>query len=189
FRDGELVATEDVTGTSTVVSGDQGHAYTFAVRAHNQVGPSDAWSAPSNPVNPSAAPSAPTNVLATFVYSAGERRLQVTWDPPADTGGEQVTYAVTMDGTEVASDLAETGWSTGDVADRSYAFAVTAINVRGRSTADAPAVSTFSRPGTPGTPSARVPAADNSAQLTLSPAGGNNRTPDRTEVQLEGGAI
>lgn len=189
LMDGAVVDTQDVTGTETVVTGEQGHAYTFVVRAHNRVGPSDAWSQPSPSVNPSNKPTAPQNVGTTFVYTGSERRLEVTWDAPTDTGGEAVSYNVSLDGNQVAAELTEPGWSLSEgVQDRTYTFVVTAVNVRGTADAPGPPVPTFTRPDQPAAPSAQVPAGNNTAVLTLAPAGGRNRPVDRTEVQIENGA-
>lgn len=188
---GTVVKTEKVSGTELVVNGEQGNGYTFAVRATNQAGASDAWSAASASVNPSKEPSAPRNVQAVFLFGGSDRRMEVTWETPADSGGENVFYTVKeVNGATVATDITETSWSTTDVENRSYRYEVTASNSRGGGgSAQSPEESAFDRPSTPGPPEASVPSGDRSASLTLTPAGGQNRAVERTEVQRENGGI
>lgn len=80
------------TQTSAVFDGlTYGQGYTFSVSATNEVGTS-ASSAPSAQVVPVAVPSAPTGVTA----SPGDRRVEVSWSEPAESGGSPIDhYTVT----------------------------------------------------------------------------------------------
>lgn len=72
---------------------EYGTEYSFAVTASNSYGTSDPAS--SQPVTPEILPPGPpTNVLASLLSPT---TAQVSWDPPVDTGGGDVTYEVTSE--------------------------------------------------------------------------------------------
>ena len=130
----------------TVPGLTNGTPYTFTVTATNAVGPGPP-SAPSAPVTPAAVPSAPTGVTAT----AGKAQAQVSWSPPASTGGAPIsTYLVTS-----VPNGKTCSWTVGPLTctvtgltnGTSYTFDVVAHNAVG----DSPA-SALSSPVTPTLP-------------------------------------
>jgi hypothetical protein len=74
-------------------------------------------------------PGAPTGVVA----AAGDREVQVSWQPPDDDGGSPVSgYTITTQpGDATATTMATTATITGLVNGTSYTFTVRAVNVAG----------------------------------------------------------
>ena len=77
-----LSATE--TGPATFPNLENGREYTFEVRAVNEIGPGAIASVNATPRG---TPSAPQNLAA----SPGDTEVTITWDPPAEDGGSDVT--------------------------------------------------------------------------------------------------
>ena len=125
------------TGTSapiTVTGLTNGTAYTFTVKATNDVG-TGAASGASSSVTPSAVPGAPTIGAAT----GGEGQATVTFTPPTSNGGSAITsYTVTSSpggktGTGAGSPITVSGLTSGTA----YTFTVTATNAAGAGVASA----------------------------------------------------
>ena len=104
---------------------ENGREYTFSVRAVNRIGPGATASVKATPRG---APSAPRNLAA----SPGDTEVTLTWEPPAEDGGSDVTgYQYQVD---------EEDWTNAGAADarsvvvsdlengRSYTFSVRAVN-------------------------------------------------------------
>ena len=150
LRNGTAVEVRDnVLSPLTFEGLDQGSGYQFQVRAANQQGTSD-WSTPSATNVPSGVPGAPSDLRASFVYdTAGARRIDVSWNPPGDNGGEPVIdYRVRIDGQDVGT-VGSTGFSVpvGPDANRQSQIAVTARNNRGSGPEAGPVtVESFTRP-------------------------------------------
>ena len=83
-------------GITQRISGlTNGTAYTFTVRAINEIGASE-WSAGTT-VTPYGTPTAPQNVrISSSGYAPAD--LTMTWDPPASTGGGSVRYQWRLNG-------------------------------------------------------------------------------------------
>ena len=136
------------TGRTATVGGlTADTAYQAQVRADNGERESD-WSDASDAVrtNPEAeatAPDAPRNLTAT---AAGETRIDLDWDAPADDGGAAVTgyrIEVSVDAGASFAELAATGGSvtryahTGLSAGETRHYRVVAVNAEGDSPASA----------------------------------------------------
>ena len=104
---------------------ENGREYTFSMRAVNRIGPGPTASVKATPRGP---PSAPRNLAA----SPGDTEVTLTWEPPEEDGGSDVTgYEYQVD---------EEDWKDGGTADarsvvvsdlengRSYTFSVRAVN-------------------------------------------------------------
>ncbi|GAA2105184.1 Ig-like domain-containing protein [Nocardioides furvisabuli] len=95
-KDGHVVTTKQETGTSSHFDVDNGHDYTFTVRAHNRAGYSTSPSAVSAPVNPYDRATAVRDVTKV---SEGDRTAKVSFAPPTDDGGRRVTgYRISSSG-------------------------------------------------------------------------------------------
>ncbi|MFC4121074.1 fibronectin type III domain-containing protein [Nonomuraea zeae] len=140
--------------TATVTGLTNGTAYTFTVTATNAVGtgPVSAASAAVSPVQ-GKIPGAPVKLVTAPEFGS----VQVSWQPPADDGGADITeYKVTSTpGGEVG--MAYWGQTsatvTGLKGDQLYTFTVTATNIigTGPSSAMSPAA-TPAAPAPPGPP-------------------------------------
>ena len=82
---GSLSAGPDVREL-TIPQLTNGVEYSVRVAAHNDVG-AGPWSTPPAPATPAMVPGAPREVA----IEAGSQQLTVTWQSPADDGGEPVT--------------------------------------------------------------------------------------------------
>lgn len=164
---GGLTASATPPATTADVSGlTNGTAYTFTVVATNDAGDSDP-SAPSSPVTPGRAPAAPTAVTAT----AGHAHAIVSWTPPTDDGGFDVTdYTITSDpagGTATAVVPSTSVRVDGLTDGTAYTFTVVARNAKGTSTASAPSNAVTPGPTVPGPPiSVAATPADAQAMVT-----------------------
>lgn len=123
-------ATKNTTEASAWMDGlTNGTKYTFTVKAQTAVGFS-VESAASNEITPATVPQAPTNVVAV----AGDASASVTWEPPADNGGEPVTgYTISSSSgtmkTTTATSLEFTELANGTT----HTFTVRATNIVGSS--------------------------------------------------------
>lgn len=154
---------------------DPGTAYTFTVKATNDVGDS-ADSIASAPVTTWDVPDPPTAVTAV----AGEQQAVVSFTAPADSNGSPVTgYTVTSSPgghtcapTGVATSCTVHGLSAGT----GYTFSVTATSAVGVSDASAPsnAVTPFGAPGAPSDVAAE--AGDGEALVSFTPGSSNGAT-------------
>ena len=112
-------------GPASFFNLENGREYTFSMRAVNRIGPGPTASVKATPRG---APSAPRNLAA----SPGDTEVTLTWEPPAEDGGSDVTgYQYQVD---------EEDWKDGGTADarsvvvsdlengRSYTFSVRAVN-------------------------------------------------------------
>ena len=96
-----LPATE--TGPATFGNLENGREYTFSVRAVNGIGTGPTATVNATPRGVLAAPSAPRNLAA----SPGDAEVTLTWVPPAEDGGSDVTgyeYQVDQGGWEERGD-------------------------------------------------------------------------------------
>jgi hypothetical protein len=140
--DGKTCSTVGVDSLSCVVTGlTNGTAYTFIVVPTTETG-LGTTSLPSDPVTPVGPPTAPESVQGT----AGDGRVLVTWDPPANDGGSAVTsYQVTSSPgggtctTTGATNCTVLGLAVGTT----YTFTVTATNALDTSPASGAAVVTL----------------------------------------------
>jgi titin len=145
---GGLTCTTAGALTCTVAGLTNGTAYTFTVRATNDVGTGTA-SAPSNSVTPATVPSAPASVVAT----RGNTQVDVSWAAPADNGSPITGYTVTSSPgsftctTTGALTCTVTGLTNGTA----YTFTVTATNDVGTGASSAPSnsVTPATVPGAP----------------------------------------
>ncbi len=150
------------TGASTLtcnITGTNGIAYTFVVKAKNVNG-SSAASAPSSPVTPGTVPGAPG--VATPSGTGVTGQASVSWPAPASSGGAPITgytvktYIVAALQTQTCTTSGATTCVVyGLSAASTYNFRVVATNAIGNSalSAAATAPSDFITPGaTPGTP-------------------------------------
>ncbi|MGI9824000.1 Ig-like domain-containing protein [Agromyces sp. Marseille-Q5079] len=104
-----------------------GTTYTFSVRAENQHKGWGAWSTPSAGVTPYGTPSAPRDVSARATGDGyAPATVDVSWNPPADTGGGGVTYTVSLGGS--TKTVTGTSTSFGGVGAGSHQVRVTATN-------------------------------------------------------------
>ena len=119
-----IPATE--TGPATFGNLENGREYTFSVRAVNEIGPGPTATVDATP---RAAPSAPRNLAV----SPGDAEVALTWSPPAEDGGSDVTgYEYQVDqggwkdaGTATArSVVVSSGLENG----REYTFSLRAVN-------------------------------------------------------------
>ena len=149
LQDNTVTEVRDNVSSPLTLSGlDQGAGYSFQVLATNREG-SSGWSAASAAIVPSGTPAAPTDLAAAFVYDAGRRGAQVSWAPPADTGGEPVQgYSLLVNGAVTATGGADFRSAFVPIdSDAAISVAVLARNGRGDGPATAPVdVRPFSRP-------------------------------------------
>ncbi|MDW3219367.1 MAG: Ig-like domain repeat protein [Acidimicrobiales bacterium] len=139
---GATCSTVGVSNTSCDVTGlTNGTAYTFTVTPTTDSGPGTT-SLPSDPVTPTGPPDAPVSVEG----AAGDGRVVVSWDPPANDGGSPITgYTVSSspgDGsctTTGATDCTVLGLAIGTT----YTFTVHATNANGDSAESDPVVVTI----------------------------------------------
>ena len=116
------------TATSTTVMGlNNGHGYTFRVRAVNNAGRSAASTA-SAPVTPATEPGAPTNIGAT----GGNQEVELSWTAPASNGGATILryeYELGGDGTWTSTGSTDTDYTVPNLTNgQSYTFRVRAAN-------------------------------------------------------------
>ncbi|MGO2110559.1 MAG: Ig-like domain-containing protein [Pseudoclavibacter sp.] len=127
-----------------------GVSYTLKVRAQNMLG----WgnlSAPSSSETPIDQPSAPQGVALSSAYTEkgeGKGQLVVSWNPPAETGGEITQYIVKIKtpaeeareipvGAEARSyTLTGLTVNTHPGSSKEYGVTVTAVNSEGQSTSN-----------------------------------------------------
>jgi hypothetical protein len=187
-RNGQVDAVRDNVSSPLVLTDlDPGGAYQFQVRASNAQGTSD-WSAPSSAVVPSGVPGAPTALTATFVYDAGRRGIEISWSPPADTGGEAVQgYRLILNNVEVASGGSDflsrfVPTSSNDSAD----VVVIARNGRGEGPPAGPVrVDSFSRPS--GVTLQQPEPLDSALRLSWSAADAQGSAIDHYDYQIDDG--
>jgi DNA-binding beta-propeller fold protein YncE len=91
------------TQTDLLVDGlVNGQTYAFQVSAVNEVGEGPKTAASNRAPNGPRPPGAPT----AFTATAGDARILLAWQPPADDGGSSVTaYRVFLDGVQHGADL------------------------------------------------------------------------------------
>lgn len=126
---GGLVEITDSAATSAVVSGlTNGTAYTFTVKAINELGKSVASSA-SNSVTPSTVPGAPTSLSAMM----GDEEADLSWVTPASDGGSAITgYRITTYPGGTTTDVGVTTSTTiTGLTNTSHTFTVAALNANG----------------------------------------------------------
>lgn len=121
----------DAATTSVTLSGlVNGREYVALVRARNAIGPGP--DEPSNPFTPARPPDAPQDVIATI---AGDAAVHVSWAPPADDGGAEVTrFVVTSSPEEREREVGPRDSSArfeGLTVGTSYTFSVFASNRKG----------------------------------------------------------
>ncbi len=148
---GYLIAWTSSTGASgTIQTSDtsytmqnllNGASYTIEVSATNEAGTSPAGEAVT--ATPAAAPAAPAQVTV----DRGDRRVDITWQPPASDGGKPVqSYTVSWTAPDGTGDSAETTATShtfeGLTNGVSYSVVVTATNEIGTSAASQPASGT-----------------------------------------------
>ena len=185
-QNGQVVdVRDDVSSPLVLTDLNPGGEYRFQVRASNQQGTSE-WSEPSDAQVPSGVPSAPADLRAAFVFDAARRGIDISWAPPADTGGEPVQgYRLLLNNVEIASGGSDflsrfVDTSSNDPVD----VVVIARNGRGEGAAAGPVsvADSFSRPeqvtGLSLTPAVR------SLQAQWSPVAGT----DHYDYRLGGGA-
>ena len=146
-----IPATE--TGPATFGNLENGREYTFSVRAVNEIGPGPIATVQATPRGVRMAPSAPRNLAA----SPRDAMVTLTWEPPAEDGGSDVTgYEYQVDqggwkdaGTATArSVVVSSGLENGT----SYTFSLRAVNDIGPgavATADATPRATVTAPSAP----------------------------------------
>ena len=143
-----IPATE--TGPANFSSLENGQEYTFEVRAVNEVGEGPIASVMATPRG---APSAPRNLTA----SPGNAQVTLTWSPPADDGGSDITgyeYQVDQDNWQSAgaADARSIVVSSGLENGTSYTFSLRALNGVGDgavATVDATPRTTITAPSAP----------------------------------------
>jgi hypothetical protein len=126
--------------TFQVTGGDCAREYAFQVVAL-YAGGRTAASPQSTPVRPCVAPGQPRNFKATPIDDGGHGG-DLTWDPPANAGGSDLTYGVTWTG-PVSSNKRVNGESTRITGLRNsqrYDVTVSASNAAGAGAGDARAV-------------------------------------------------
>ena len=151
---GAASAVETGTASPITVAGlTNGTAYTFTVRAMNDLGDSPE-SDPSDPVTPRTVPDAPTGVSV----AAGNEQAVVSFTAPTNNGGSAITgYTVTVwedggatgiDATGAASPITVVGLTNGTA----YTFTVRATNIAGNSPESASSDPATPLPSTPTAP-------------------------------------
>ena len=185
-NDAELEVRDGVTSPLAIGDLDPSAAYRFQVRASNQAGTGQ-WSDPSAAVVPSGVPGAPTVLTAQFVFDTGRRGAQVSWGPPADSGGEPVLgYRLLRNDIEIGSGGPDFVSSFVDVGDDPVVFSVIARNARGDGPAASGAsVAPFRRPSA--VPGLGVAASDSALTATWSPAPSVGRPIDHYDYRIDGG--
>jgi hypothetical protein len=106
-----------------------GTSYVFYVSATNQVGVSVESSA-SAPATPYGQPSIPNNATLSASGSA-PATLNMTWAPPSDTGGGDITYHWVLSSGQ-SGDTTSTSASIGGMSASNYNFSVYAKNPSGQ---------------------------------------------------------
>jgi Ca2+-binding RTX toxin-like protein len=116
--------------TRTITGLTNGTAYTFQVRAVNEVG-AGPLSAPSAPITPRGPPAAPTAVTAT----RGNAQATVSWTAPANDGGSpitayqvQVRIGAVVQFTDLTAGVATSRVISGLNNGQAYNFRVLAVN-------------------------------------------------------------
>lgn len=134
--------------TCTVGGLTNGVEYTFEVRAHNAVGPSE-WSAPSAPVTPDAIPGL---VGPVQLDTVGDGTMTISWSPPTTRTSKIVQYLVSYPGGATLTTTSTSITIPGLDNNKTYVFTVAAQNALdvGPGRASRPLQSI----GTPGTPAA-----------------------------------
>ncbi|MFI5934531.1 fibronectin type III domain-containing protein [Actinoplanes sp. NPDC051494] len=156
-------ATWTALGPDRVVGGlTNGTAYTFWVRARNDAGPGPASGSAT------ATPATVPGPVSGLAAQAGDRSATVTFNPPADEGGDPVTgFEVSTDDGATWDTLAADGRVTGLVNGTTYRVRVRAVNGAGLGAAGA-AVPVTPVSGLPGAPTGLVAdRADRGARLTF----------------------
>jgi hypothetical protein len=124
-------------GTTCTVTGlSNGTSYTLTVTASNAAGDGPT-SARSNAVTPRTVPGSPVRVSA----KPGVESARITWSPPTDDGGADVTgysVATAPAGAGCVTDGATSCTLTALKAGRAYTVTVVAINAAGESVPSAP---------------------------------------------------
>jgi large repetitive protein len=177
---------DNVSSPYTLGSLNRGSAYRFQVRAVNQRGTTE-WSAPSGPIVPSDRPGAPSNVRADFVYNAGQRGIQIAWEPPGDLGGEPVqSYRVLLNNGEIASGGGDFRSTYIDYPGNAAAsVSVIATNSRGAGPPATVAVTPFERPGQ--VTGLTVQAGDRSLNLSWDQASSPGSSIANYDYRVDGG--
>ena len=192
---GKTCSPSPATGLTCDVTGlTNGTAYTFKVKATNDVAPGSD-SAPSNAVTPAVAPAAP----AAPTVAKGDAKVTVTWVAPANGGSAILSYTVSTyaGGTLVSGKTCSPNPATGLTCDvtgltngTAYTFKVKATNDVGPGPDSAPSAAATPA-GAPA--SAAAPAVTRgNAQVTVTwvaPANGGSAITGYTVATYAGGTL
>jgi large repetitive protein len=156
-----------------------GTAYTFQVRARNDVGWGP-WTTPTAGVVPAGLPGRPT-----LTATGGVREVTVSWTTPSDNGSPILRYEITSSGvTRTATSSPYTWTGLGNAT--TYTFSIRAVNDVGSGSSDSDSATTIGVPGQVGGLSA-VPGDGRIDASWSSPASTGGSPITGYEVSITGG--